>query len=129
MEELQHARKRGAKIYSEVVGFGAAFDRKQNGDGVARAVRAALNEAGIGPEDVGHVNAHGLAVRDTDVAEANGLRAVFGDVRVPLFAAKSYFGNLGAGASTTELAASVLGWSTVCCRRRSITRKPTRIVR
>ncbi len=109
MEELQHARKRGAKIYAEVVGFGAAFDRKQNGDGVARAVRAALAEAGVGPEDVGEVNAHGLAARDPDVVEARGLGTVFGDLRVPVFAAKSYIGNLGAGASTTELAASVLG--------------------
>ena len=61
VEELEHARKRGARIYAEVVGFGAAFDRERNGDGLARAIRAALAEAGIGPDDVDHVNAHGLA--------------------------------------------------------------------
>ncbi len=111
MEELNHARKRGAKVYAEVVGFGASFDRKCNGDGLTRAVRAAMTEAGIGPEDVDHVNAHGLASRASDVAEAKGLQAVFGNLRtpVPVFAAKSYIGNLGAGASSTELAVSVLG--------------------
>ena len=63
LEELEHARKRGARIYAEVVGFGAAFSPNLQGDGLARAVRAALKEAGIGPEEVDHVNAHGLASR------------------------------------------------------------------
>jgi 3-oxoacyl-[acyl-carrier-protein] synthase II len=78
---------------------------------LARAVRTALAEAGIGPDEIDHVNANGLASRDADVAEAKGLQAVFGNLRttVPVFAAKSYIGNLGAGASSTELAASVLG--------------------
>src|SRR5436305_2475854 len=58
VEELEHARRRGAEIYAELVGFGAAFDRKLNGEGLARAIRAALADAGIGPEDVDHVNAH-----------------------------------------------------------------------
>jgi 3-oxoacyl-[acyl-carrier-protein] synthase II len=110
MEELGHARKRGARIYAEVVGFGAAFDFKGNGQGLARAVGAALNEAGIGPDDVDHVNANGLASRDADVAEASGLRAVFGSRLVPVLAVKSYIGNLGAGASATELAASALAF-------------------
>jgi 3-oxoacyl-[acyl-carrier-protein] synthase II len=113
LEDLGHARKRGARVYAEVVGFGAAFDRKMSGDGVARAVRAALADAGIGPEEVDHVNAHGLSARQPDAAEARGLQAVFGGCRVPVpvFAAKSYLGNLGAGGSTTELAASVLALS------------------
>ena len=106
-EDLAHARKRGARIYAEVVGFGSAFDPKMTGDGVARAVRAALAEAGVSPGDVDHVNAHGLGSRESDAAEARGLHAVFGD-RVPVFAAKGFTGNLGAGGSLTELAASVL---------------------
>src|SRR5262249_30499244 len=57
LEELGHARKRGARIYGEVVGFGAAFDRTKSGAGLARAVRAALADAGLGPEDIDHVNA------------------------------------------------------------------------
>ncbi len=108
VEELEHARKRGARIYAEVVGFGAAFDRKMNGDGVARAVKAALEEAGIGPEDLDHVNAHGLGTPAADPMEAAGLRKALGNHDVPILALKSYIGNLGAGGSTTELAASLL---------------------
>src|SRR2546423_201701 len=55
VEDLEHARKRGARIYAEVVGFGASFDVDRSGRGLARAVRVALQEAGIGPEEVDHV--------------------------------------------------------------------------
>jgi 3-oxoacyl-[acyl-carrier-protein] synthase II len=109
VEELEHARRRGARIYAELVGFGAAFDRRRDGTGLVRAVRAALGEAGLAPEDIDHVNAHGLSSRDSDVWEARALREVFGPCRTPVFAAKSYLGNLGAGGGITELAASVLG--------------------
>jgi 3-oxoacyl-[acyl-carrier-protein] synthase II len=108
LEDLEHARRRGARIDAEVVGFGAAFDRRQDGSGIARAVRAALADAGIGPEDVDHVNAHGLATREADAAEARGLAEVFGD-HVPVVAYKGNFGNLGAGSGALEMAASVLG--------------------
>src|SRR5262249_59146418 len=100
--------KRGAKVLGEVAGFGAAFDRKQDGDGLARACKAALAMAGIGPDDLDHVNAHGYGALKEDVWEAKGLAQVVGD-RVPVFAAKGYFGNLGAASGTTELALSVLG--------------------
>src|SRR5262249_42675247 len=105
MEELEHAHRRGARIYAEVVGFGSAFDRGPTGSGLARAIRAALNEAGIGPEDVDHVNAQGFSAVESDIWEARGLQEVFGNTRrpVPVLAAKSYFGSLGAGSSTTEL--------------------------
>ncbi|HEY7425799.1 MAG TPA: beta-ketoacyl-[acyl-carrier-protein] synthase family protein [Gemmataceae bacterium] len=110
VEELEHARRRGAKIYGEIVGFGAAFDPTLKGDGLARAIRAALADASIGPDDVDHVNAHGLATKVSDAWEARCIRAVFGDgsPAVPVFAPKSYLGNLGAGGSTVELAASLL---------------------
>jgi 3-oxoacyl-[acyl-carrier-protein] synthase II len=107
LEELQHAKKRGAHIYAELVGFGASFDRKRDGAGVARAVRAALKDANIQPTDVDHVNAHGISVVQTDMAEARGLAEVFGPNNVPVFAAKSYMGNLGAAADATELIASL----------------------
>lgn len=109
LEELEHAGRRGARIYAELVGFGASFDRDRSGTGLARAVRAALNEAGVGPQDVDHVNAHGLGTA-ADAWEARGLAEVFGPVNpdVPVFAAKSFIGNLGAAASTTELVASLL---------------------
>jgi 3-oxoacyl-[acyl-carrier-protein] synthase II len=111
LEELGHARRRGARVYAELLGFGAAFDRKKDGGGVSRAVRAALAEAGVGPDEVDHVNGHGLGARDADAWEARGLQEVFGGCRepVPVFAAKGSLGNLGAGAGPTELAASVLG--------------------
>jgi 3-oxoacyl-[acyl-carrier-protein] synthase II len=117
VEDLEHARRRGARIYAEIAGFGAAFDPNQRGDGVARAIRAALGDAGIGPEDVDHVNAHGLSTPESDAWEARGLHEVFGACSppVPVFAAKSYIGNLGAGGSTTELAASVLAMSNNAC--------------
>jgi 3-oxoacyl-[acyl-carrier-protein] synthase II len=107
LEDLGHAQRRGARVYAEVIGFGAAFDRARDGAGVARAVRAALRSAGVGPEDIDHVNAHGLSTAESDVAEARGLQAVFGD-RAPVFAPKSYFGNLGAGSGLNELAASLV---------------------
>jgi 3-oxoacyl-[acyl-carrier-protein] synthase II len=110
LEELEHARRRRARILAEVVGFAATFDRARSGAGIARAVRAALTEAGVQPSNVDHVNANGTSDVDSDVAEAAGLREVFGDCRppVPVFAAKSYFGNLEAGSGPVELAASLL---------------------
>jgi 3-oxoacyl-[acyl-carrier-protein] synthase II len=107
---MQHARQRDARPYAEIVGFGASFDRGCTGAGLARAIRAALQEAGIGPEEVDHVNAQGFSAIESDVWEARGLEEVFGGCKrsVPVFAAKSYFGCLGAGSGTTELAASVL---------------------
>jgi 3-oxoacyl-[acyl-carrier-protein] synthase II len=109
MEELDHATKRGARILAEVVGFGAAFDRKKDGTGLARAIHAALRDAGVGPDDIDHVNAHGLSARASDIWEAKGLHAVFGK-RVPVFAPKSYVGHLSAAGGTVELAASILGF-------------------
>jgi 3-oxoacyl-[acyl-carrier-protein] synthase II len=113
VEDLEHARRRGARIYAEIAGFGAAFDPGLQGNGLARAVRAALAEAGIGPEEIDHINAHGLATRESDAWEARNLQEVFGSCPypVPVFAPKSYIGNLGAGGSTTELAASLLAMS------------------
>jgi 3-oxoacyl-[acyl-carrier-protein] synthase II len=120
MEDLEHAKRRGARIYAEVVGFGAAFDASVNPripgkrigeSGLARAIRAALREAGIGPEDLDHINANGLSTVSSDIWEARALNEVFGARKppVPVFGGKGYIGNLGAGGSTTELAMSILG--------------------
>jgi 3-oxoacyl-[acyl-carrier-protein] synthase II len=108
LEELGHARRRGARIYAEVVGVGSAFSPELKGDGLARAARAAMNDVGVGLEEVDHVNAHGLGSRASDEWEARNLQAVFGP-NTPVLAVKSYIGNLGAGGGTTEMAASVLG--------------------
>jgi 3-oxoacyl-[acyl-carrier-protein] synthase II len=91
-----------------VVGFGSAFDRALDGKGLARAVRAALSEAGVGPEDVDHVTAHGLGTGKDDAREAAGLAEVFAD-RVPVYAAKGALGSLGAASGVAELAISLLG--------------------
>ncbi len=110
LEELEHAQRRGARIYAEVVGFGAAFDRDRSGPGLARAIRAALADAQVGPELIDHINAQGFSTVEGDVWEARAIQEVFGACTpaVPVFAPKSYFGNLGAGSGTTELTASIL---------------------
>jgi 3-oxoacyl-[acyl-carrier-protein] synthase II len=110
LEELAHAQKRGAIIFGEVVGTGAAFDLRRNGDGLARAITAALQEADIRPEDIDHINAQGFSTRREDTWEARGLHKVFGKCRpaVPVFAGKSYFGSLGPAGAGIELAASLL---------------------
>jgi 3-oxoacyl-[acyl-carrier-protein] synthase II len=107
VEDLEHAQRRGARIYAEVVGFGAAFDRDRSGKGLVRAMQAALRQAGLSPADMDHVNAHGLGGPEADTCEARALLEVFGP-DMPVLAAKSYFGNLGAGSGLSELAASVL---------------------
>jgi 3-oxoacyl-[acyl-carrier-protein] synthase II len=110
VEELEHARRRGARIYAEVVGFGSAFDAKRNGGGVARAIRAALAQAKITPQDIDHINAHGLGSVESDAWEARGLAEVFGrfNPAVPAFAPKAAIGNIGAGGGLSELGLSVL---------------------
>jgi 3-oxoacyl-[acyl-carrier-protein] synthase II len=108
IEDLEHARKRAAPIYAEVVGFAAAFDKGRQGDGIARAIGAALAQAQVQAEDLDHINAHGLGTVAADNWEAAGLRKVFGDRPIPVLAVKSYFGNLGAGSGLVELAGSVL---------------------
>jgi 3-oxoacyl-[acyl-carrier-protein] synthase II len=114
LEDLEHAQRRGAHIYGELVGFGTAFqgrhsDRSRDAGGIVRAIRAALAQAGIAPDEIDHVNAQGFSTVDGDRWEARAIREVFGHCSpVPVVAYKSYFGNLGAGSGTTELAASLL---------------------
>jgi 3-oxoacyl-[acyl-carrier-protein] synthase II len=108
VEELEHARRRGAPIHGEVVGFGSAFDRGVTGRGLARALRFALKQADVSAADIDHVNAHGLGSPRYDAAEARAIVEVFGPRGVPVWAIKSNIGNLGAGGSVTELAASLL---------------------
>lgn len=115
LEELAHARARGATIYAEVVGAAssAVVDRQlaaRRDQALANAMRSALREADCACEEVGHLHAHGLSTRQSDIDEARAIREVFGRHadRVPLTAAKSYFGNLGAGSGVIELIASTL---------------------
>lgn len=107
VEELQHAQRRGAPIVAELVGFGSTFDHGLTGRGMARAIRIALQQGGVKPDDVDHVNAHGLGSPTTDVWEAKGIHEVFGQT-TPVWAVKSYTGSMGAGGPLAELAASLL---------------------
>ena len=115
LEELESARRRGATIYGEVIGAGssAAADRNltpRRDVALTNAIRSALRQAELEPSQVGHIQAHGVGTRTGDVEEARALREVFGRhlERVPVTAAKSYFGNLGAGSGAVELIAGTL---------------------
>jgi 3-oxoacyl-[acyl-carrier-protein] synthase II len=115
LEELGAARARGATIYAELVGAASStvLDRQgiaQCDRAMANAMRLTLRDAEATPEEVGHINAHGLGSKSRDIQEAQAIHAVFEDraARVPLVAAKSYFGNLGAGSGMVELISSLM---------------------
>ncbi len=107
IETLEHAQKRGATIHAEVVSFAAGFDRKKDGRVMAKVIRKALKEANITPDDVDHVNAHGIALTAADIMEAKGISEVFG-TKTPVVAYKPSFGAMGAAGGLVELTASVL---------------------
>jgi 3-oxoacyl-[acyl-carrier-protein] synthase II len=119
LEELSHAQRRGARIRAELVGHSANAAVDRGGIGrrraaLGRAVGTALRRGGIDPAAVGHVHAHGLSTSTGDREEAAALGDVFGAAlaRVPLVAAKSHFGNLGAGSGLVECIASILACET-----------------
>jgi 3-oxoacyl-[acyl-carrier-protein] synthase II len=115
LEELGSAAARGATIYGEVVGAGSGFAADRNLRGkcdaaLASAMQNALRDARLASADIGHVHAHGLSTSLRDAEEARAIVAVLGkhSQEVPIVAAKSYFGNLGAGSGMIELIASLL---------------------
>lgn len=118
LEELEHARARGATILAEVVGFGTNTDGRHvtqpNAETMAIALRLALADAGLAPADVGYVNAHGTATDLGDIAEGTATAAVFGDAKPLVSTIKSYTGHtLGAcGAIEAVLTVEMLrhGW-------------------
>lgn len=111
VESREHADARGAKILARVRGFASTFEPRANGQliqgwAISRAIEAALRDAGMQPDQIGHVKATGLSTTWDDHIEAQAIRRVLGDV--PVTAPKSYFGNLGAGSGAVEMAVSVL---------------------
>jgi 3-oxoacyl-[acyl-carrier-protein] synthase II len=111
LESRQRAEARGATPYARIQGFANVFEPSETApgrraEGIRRAIEKALNAARVRPDDIGHVNAHGLSTTEDDQYEAQAIRAALGDV--PVTAPKSFFGNLGAGGGAVELAASVL---------------------
>ena len=111
LEELEHALARGAKIYGEVVGYGATADAyhvtlpEPTGEGAAKAMKFAIQEAGITPEQVGYINAHGTSTKYNDLFETRAIKLAFGDsaYKVHINSTKSMIGHMFAGGGAVEL--------------------------
>ncbi len=116
LEELEHARRRGATIYAEVTGYGTTADAYRmtdphpEGRGAIRAMADALADAGLRPADVGYINAHGTSTQANDSTETAAIKAVFGELayKVPVSSSKSMLGHLIAAAGVVELVISVM---------------------
>jgi 3-oxoacyl-[acyl-carrier-protein] synthase II len=116
METLDHAQAREATVYGEVVGCAYTADAYHitapapGGVGAARAIQLALEDAGLTPEDVGYINAHGTSTELNDKFETAAIKAVFGERAhsIPISSTKSMIGHLLGAAAAVELIATVL---------------------
>jgi len=113
LEELEHAKQRGARIYGELSGFGLSSDASHitqpSIDGPARAVRMALAEAKVNPQEVDYINAHGTGTRVNDVTETQVIKEVFKDHarKVAISSTKSMHGHVMGATGAVELAATI----------------------
>jgi 3-oxoacyl-[acyl-carrier-protein] synthase II len=114
LEDPRRAKARRARVYAELAGYGMTGDAYHvtaphpEGEGMARAMRDALAQAGVAPSAVGYVNAHGTATLQNDRIEARAMRAVFGEGRVLVSSTKSMIGHTMAAAGSLEAVATVL---------------------
>jgi 3-oxoacyl-[acyl-carrier-protein] synthase II len=112
LESREHADRRGATIRGVLMATASRCEPRARHDGVTgsslrQAIGAVCRAADLAPENIGHVNAHGVSTIDMDRAEAKAIAAELGDV--PVTAPKSFFGHVGAGGGVVEMAASILG--------------------
>ncbi|MCV2884274.1 beta-ketoacyl-ACP synthase II [Aestuariibacter sp. AA17] len=116
LEEYEHAKARGAKIYAELTGFGMSGDAyhmtspPDNGEGAAAAMRNALNDSGIAESDIGYINAHGTSTPAGDIAEVNAVKSIFGEHAnsVLVSSTKSMTGHLLGAAGSVEAIFTIL---------------------
>ncbi len=114
LEEYEHAKRRGAKVYAELIGFGMGADAfhmtAPNVDGPKRSMKAALRDAGVNPQDVQYLNAHGTSTPLGDINETNAIKLAFGDQakRLVVNSTKSMTGHLLGGAGGIESVFTVL---------------------
>lgn len=115
LETLEAAQARGAKIYAEIVGAGMSADAHHLtmplSAGAAKAMRLAMEDGGLQPEQIGYINAHGTATQANDPMEAEAIRKVFGDHtdKIAVSSTKSMHGHTLGAAGAIEMAATVLG--------------------
>ena len=111
LEELEHARTRGAKIYAELAGYGATGDAyhitspAEDGSGAAKAMELAMEEGSVTPEEVQYINAHGTSTHHNDLFETYAIKKAFGDAAkdVVVNSTKSMIGHMFAGGGAVEL--------------------------
>src|SRR5262245_42998563 len=116
LEELEHAKRRGAKIYAELTGYGttadafAVTDSHPDGRGAVACMEGALRDCGLSPSMIGYINAHGTSTQVNDRAETLAIKKVFGDgaYQVPISSSKSMLGHLIAAAGAVELIISIM---------------------
>ena len=116
LEDLEFAQRRGAAILAEIIGFGSSADafritdQDPAGDGAAAAMRMAMDDAGVTPEQIDYISTHGTATKQNDSVETKGMKAAFGLAinGIPCSSIKSMVGHLIAAAGATELITCVL---------------------